>query len=126
VARGLLAGERVATGAGIQVRDFLHVADVALAFVTILDSAVTGAVNIGSGQGRRLLDVIDATGQAAGRADLLDIGALPPRPDDPDELVADVSRLRDEVGFLPTIDLQEGIEQTVAWWRARGAGHNRM
>jgi nucleoside-diphosphate-sugar epimerase len=120
VARGLVAGERVATGDGTQIRDFLHVADVALAFVALLDSVVTGAVNIGSGQGRPLLDVIQATGAAAGRADLLHVGALPPRRDDPAELVADVARLRDEVGFLPTIDLTDGIEQTVAWWRARG------
>lgn len=121
VARGLVAGERVATGDGMQIRDFLHVIDVALAFVALLDTSVTGPVNIGSGHGRRILDVIDATGDAAGRPDLLDIGALPPRRDDPSELVADVSRLRDEVGFLPTIALTEGIEQTVAWWRARGS-----
>ena len=35
-----------------------------------------------------------------GAPDLLDIGALPPRPGDPAELVADVARLRDEVGFV--------------------------
>ncbi|WP_332673552.1 NAD-dependent epimerase/dehydratase family protein, partial [Aromatoleum sp.] len=81
VSRGLVAGERVATSDGMQIRDFLHVTDVALAFVAMLDSGVTGAVNIGSGQRRRLLDVISATGEAAGRTDLLDIGALPVRRD---------------------------------------------
>ena len=118
VARALVAGERAKTGDGTQVRDVLHVQDVAAAFAAILDSEVTGAVNIGSGEGRPLREVIEAIGTAAGRPELLDIGALPPRPGDPPELVADVTRLRDEAGFVPAIDLRDGIERTVAWWRA--------
>jgi len=117
VARALVAGERAATGDGTQIRDFLHVADVAGAFAALLDSPVTGAVNIASGEGRSLRDVIAAIGAATGREDLLDVGALPPRPGDPDELVAGVGRLRDEVGFVPSIGLRDGIEGTVAWWR---------
>jgi len=117
VARALVAGERAATGDGTQIRDLLHAADVADAFAALLDSSVTGAVNIGSGEGRPLRDIIEAIGEATGRADLLDIGALAPRAGDPDELVADVARLRDEVGWVPAIGLREGIEQTVAWWR---------
>ncbi|MGI9099373.1 MAG: NAD-dependent epimerase/dehydratase family protein [Solirubrobacteraceae bacterium] len=117
VARALLAGKRAATGDGTQIRDFLHVADVAGAFAALLDSPVTGAVNIASGEGRPLRDVIAAIGAATGREDLLDVGALPPRPGDPGELVAGVGRLRDEVGFVPAIGLRDGIEGTVAWWR---------
>ena len=119
VARGLIAGERVATSDGAQIRDFLHVADVAGAFAALVDSPVTGAVNIGSGNGQTLREVIDAVAAATGCADLVDIGARPSRLDDPVELVADISRLRDEVGFVPTVDLHEGLAQTVAWWRAR-------
>jgi nucleoside-diphosphate-sugar epimerase len=117
VARALLAGERAQTSPGSQVRDFLHVADVAGAFVALIDSDVRGAVNIASGEGRTLREVIEAIGAAAGRPELLDVGALPARPGDPDELVADVARLREEVGFVPVIGLTEGIERTVAWWR---------
>jgi len=117
VARALVAGERAATAGGTQVRDFLHVADVAAAFAALLDSGVTGAVNIGSGEARPLRDIIDAIGAATGRPELLDVGALPARPGDPAELFADVTRLRDEVGFVQAIGLQDGIERTVAWWR---------
>lgn len=117
VARALVAGERAKTGAGTQLRDLLHVADVAAAFAAILDGDVTGPVNIGSGDGRPLREVIELIGEAAGRPELLDIGALPARPGDPAELVADVTRLRDEAGFVPAIGLREGIERTVAWWR---------
>ena len=117
VARALVAGERAKTGDGTQVRDFLHVEDVAAAFAALLDSDATGAVNIGSGEARALREVIEAIGAAAGRPELLDIGALAPRPGDPPQLVADVTRLRDEVRFAPAIGLREGIERTVAWWR---------
>ena len=117
IVRALLAGEPAPTGDGSQVRDFMHVSDVGAAFATVLDSTVTGAVNIGSGEGRPLRDVIAAIGAAAGRQELLEIGSLPPRPGDPDELVAGVARLRDEVGFVPAIGLEEGIARTVAWWR---------
>lgn len=117
VARALVAGERAQTGDGTQVRDFLHVADVAGAFVALLESDVTGAVNIGSGEGRPMRDVIEAIGAAAGRPELLDIGGLPARPGDPPQLVASVARLRDEVGFVPAIGLEDGIARTVAWWR---------
>ncbi|MGI8730953.1 MAG: NAD-dependent epimerase/dehydratase family protein, partial [Solirubrobacteraceae bacterium] len=118
VARALVAGERAPTGDGAQVRDLLHVDDAAGAFAALLDSPVTGAANIGSGEGRRLLDVIEEIARAAGRSDLLDIGALPARAGDPAELVAEVARLRDEVGFVPAIELRAGIEQTVGWWRS--------
>jgi nucleoside-diphosphate-sugar epimerase len=117
VVRGLLLGERVATSDGRQIRDLMYVADVAQAFVSVLDSPLTGAVNIASGEGVALRTVIDAVGPVTSGKHLLDIGALPPRPDDPDELVADVTRLRAEVGFAPAVDLREGIERTVAWWR---------
>lgn len=117
VARALVAGERARTGDGTQIRDFMHVADVAAAFAALLDSSVAGAVNVASGEGRPLRDVIEAIGVAAGCPELLDIGALPPRPDEPRELVADVRRLRDEVGWAPLIGLQEGLARTVEWWR---------
>lgn len=117
VARALVAGERARTGDGTQIRDFMHVADVAGAFAALLDSGVEGAVNIGSGEGRPLHDVVRAIAAAAGRPELLDIGVLPARAGDPQQLVADVSRLRDEVGFVAQIGLDEGIERTVAWWR---------
>ncbi|HWM09611.1 MAG TPA: NAD(P)-dependent oxidoreductase [Solirubrobacteraceae bacterium] len=120
VASALARGEHAMTGAGAQIRDLLHVADVGAAFAALVDSDVCGAVNVGSGEGRRLREVIEALGAISGRPELLEIGALPARPGDPDRLVADVARLREEVGFVPRIGLERGLEETVAWWRERG------
>ena len=61
--------------------------------------------------------VVDTLAQLAGRPDLPRPGALPDRDGDPPRLVADVSRLRDEVGFAPRIALSEGLAGTLEWLR---------
>jgi nucleoside-diphosphate-sugar epimerase len=119
VARRVLAGEEAPTTEGTQVRDFMHVADVAGAFAALVGSDVTGAVNIGSGEPVTVREVVAEVGRAAGRPELLRPGALPQREGEPPRLVADVGRLRDEVGFRPRFDLRSGIADTVEWWRAR-------
>jgi len=63
--------------------------------------------------------VVDEVARAVGRLDLLRAGTLPQREGEPPKLVADVARLRDEVGFRPRYDLRAGIEDTVEWWRSR-------
>src|SRR5678809_288420 len=77
---------------GTQVRDLLHVADVARAFVKLLTSDLTGPVNIGSGVGVSLRHVVETLERAAGRRDAVDFGAIPMRPDEPPAIVADVTR----------------------------------
>jgi nucleoside-diphosphate-sugar epimerase len=117
VARRLLAGEEAPTTEGAQVRDFMHVADVAGAFAALLDSGVTGAVNIGSGEPVTVREVVEEIARAAGHPELLRAGALPQREGEPPQLVADVTRLRDDVGFRPRYDLRSGIADAVEWWR---------
>ena len=115
----LLAGETAPCSQGLQKRDFLHVADVAGAFVALLDSPVRGDLNIGSGEGVRIADLVAMVGEACGNPELVRLGELPVRPGEPDELVADVTRLREDVGFVPARTLDEGIRETVAWWRRK-------
>lgn len=117
VGRGLLAGEPVPTTRGDQIRDFMHVEDVAAAFAALVDSEVTGAVNVASGDPVAVRQVVDELARAAGRPDLLRPGALPDRAGDPARLVADAARLRDEVGFTPRIGLADGLAGTLEWLR---------
>jgi UDP-glucuronate decarboxylase len=55
----------------------------------------------------------------AGRPELVRFGALTPTADQPAVVLADIRRLREEVGWRQRISLEEGVEQTVDWWRAR-------
>jgi nucleoside-diphosphate-sugar epimerase len=119
VIRALLAGERAATSAGAQVRDFMHVQDAAAALVAVAHSDVTGPVNIASGRATPVAEVLDLIGALTGAAQLIDRGARPMSALEPARIVADVRRLEHEVGFHPAVSLSEGLAATVEWWRSR-------
>ena len=121
VGRALLAGEPVLTTRGDQVRDFMHVEDVASAFAALADGGATGAVNVASGEPVTVGRVVDELAAAVGRRDLLRPGALSEREGDPPRLVADVARLREEVGFTSRIGLTEGLSGTLEWLRTSGS-----
>jgi nucleoside-diphosphate-sugar epimerase len=120
VIRSLLAGEQVEVTSGKQQRDFLHVGDVAGALVALLESAVCGPVNIASGQATSVAEIVDRIGQLIGRPELILRGGLPDRREEPPLLVADVTRLRDEVGYCPRLELADGLADTVRWWKHAG------
>jgi nucleoside-diphosphate-sugar epimerase len=122
VVRSLLAGRAVATGSGERVRDFMHVEDAAGAVAALLDSAAVGAVNIASGKGVTVKELIDGIVGLTGRPELVREGALPDRSWEPPRLLADVTRLRDEVGYRPLWELAGGLGSTVRWWEEHGDG----
>jgi nucleoside-diphosphate-sugar epimerase len=95
------------------VCDFLSVEDLGRGFAALLDSDVVGPVNVASGTGIALVDVATRIARAVGRPDLLRVGALPARDGEPRELVADVARLRDEVGWSPQDDLDTSVARLV-------------
>lgn len=120
VASALVAGREAPCSHGAQVRDFLYAPELAEAFTALLRSEVTGPVNMASGHPLRVRDLIEALAEAAARPDLVRLGARPSGPE-PSRLTAAVARLRDEVGWAPSLSLHEAAEQTVAWWRARSS-----
>ncbi|MFO0902209.1 MAG: NAD(P)-dependent oxidoreductase [Pirellulales bacterium] len=107
---------------GRQVRDFLDVRDAADAFVALLDCQVEGTVNIGSGRGRRLAEIAMRLAERCGRPDLLRLGALPARTNEPAVIIADTMRLRDEVGWRPRIDIEQGLDE-LADFSLRSVAH---
>jgi len=119
VATRLLAGEPAETTSGAQVRDYLHVDDAATALVALLRGDVEGPVNVASGQGVAIATIAHRLADIVGRPDLLRLGALETPGDHPAEIVADVARLQDEVGWRPSLTLDEGLASTVDWWRGR-------
>lgn len=120
VVRHLLRGERAPCSHGAQRRDFLYVEDVAAAFVALLDSEVTGAVNIASGRAVTLRELVNQIAEQLARPELVDFGALPAPAGEPPLLAADVTRLHTEVGWQPRYTLAEGLARTIDWWRAHG------
>jgi nucleoside-diphosphate-sugar epimerase len=116
----LLKGERARCTHGRQVRDFLHVEDVASAFAAILDSDAEGIVNIGSGEPIALRKIVTAIGENLDAPNRIDFGALPAPAHDPRILIPDVRRLHDELGWTPRHSITTGIAATIQWWRDEG------
>jgi nucleoside-diphosphate-sugar epimerase len=119
VIEGLLAGRPVAVTEGSQRRDYLHVSDVAGGLIALLDSDMTGAVNIGSGIGVPVRSICERLAEALQRPELLVVGGRQEAELQAPLVVADVARLTDEIGFSPDFDLDAGLQDAVEWWRAR-------
>jgi nucleoside-diphosphate-sugar epimerase len=121
VASALLAGKPAECSLGTQERDFLHTFDLADALVSLLGSNITGPLNVGAGKAIAVRQVVEIVARMCGRPDLVRLGARPTPAHEPPLLVPDVTRLRDELGWRPRIDLEDGLRETVDWWRARHA-----
>jgi nucleoside-diphosphate-sugar epimerase len=117
IIRSLLDGLPARCTHGNQVRDYLHVHDVADALVKLLGSPVRGPINIGSGQPTTLREVATTIGNVLGRPELIELGAVPARENENAVVVADVRRLADELGWQPRFGLRDGLNLTAGWWK---------
>ena len=124
VARALVRKEPARCTRGAAVRDFLDVRDAGAALAKLVASDYSGDVNIGSGAPTHLSELAERLAEAAGRRDLLELGALPDRPGEPPFVVADTRILREEVGFEPHFDLDAGLGAALACWRKREGDHD--
>ena len=116
--RALLAGQPFDASTGEQTRDYIHVDDIARAFVTLLAQGASGVYNVGSGEPIAVRRLMQAVEIAIERPGLIRFGALPPREWEPRFLCADIHKLR-SLGFAPQYTLESGLRQTVDWWRAQ-------
>jgi nucleoside-diphosphate-sugar epimerase len=119
VINALLHGERAKCSDGSLIRDFMYVLDVAGAMVATLDSDFEGDVNIASGHAMTLGDLVTHIAGKLNACDRVDFGHYPRRPDDPQEITADISRLSDAIGWTPEYDLDSALDNTIAWWRSQ-------
>jgi nucleoside-diphosphate-sugar epimerase len=119
VATALVRGEEIACTQGSQIRDYSDTRDVAMALAALLPATrVTGAVNIASGEGISVRSLCRLIQEEIGcSSKLLKFGALPDREGDPRSLVADVTRLREQVGFTYSGRLDDRLADTVARYR---------
>lgn len=124
LARSLVRGDRARCSRGNAVRDVLDVRDAGAALAKLVGSGVCGDVNIASGRPTRLADMAQRLALAAGRPDLLDLGAVPDQPGEPPFIVADTRILKEEVGFEPQFDLDAGLRALLDDWRQREVGHD--
>jgi nucleoside-diphosphate-sugar epimerase len=118
VIQALLRGETASCSAGRQVRDFVHVTDVAYAIAALLAIDFQGPVNIGSGIGISVREFVETISAEFSQTQQVTFGTKPLLPGEPSTLVADVTRLRATIGSWNPICMSRGIKDTVAWWQS--------
>ena len=102
---------------GNQMRDFVHVRDVARACLLALETptGVGKVYNVGSGQSRSILSIGRDLAAIMGRADLSPHVLGKYRTGDIRHCFADISLSRAELGFEPQVDFREGLEELAEW-----------
>lgn len=113
-----MLGGRPATiyGTGEQTRDFVYVEDVVSAFMAAREAGDGELINIGSGQELSVNELYAQLARLTGaRGDAVYAAA---RPGELQRIVVDASKAGEVLGWKPAVSLEEGLERTVAWFRA--------
>ena len=110
-------GSDYPTADGTCVRDYIHIEDLADAHVRALrylrDGGDTVSLNVGSGVGSSVLDIIHATERISGQVVPYEVG--PRRAGDPVVTYADPTKVHTTLGWSATRSLDEIIESAWRW-----------
>lgn len=109
-------------GDGSQTRSFCYVSDLIDGFVRLMDNDkdLVGPVNLGNPGEFTMKQLADAVIEVTGSKSSIEHKPLPQ--DDPKQRQPDITLAKKELGWEPTIQLREGLEKTVEYFRAVLAG----
>ena len=118
-------GQDYPTPDGTCIRDYVHVIDLADAHIQALDHLRKGGqsdfINLGTGHGYSVLEVIQAAEKVTGRKIRTRMDAR--RPGDPARLVADSQKARAVLGWKPASDLHAILASQWEWQRKNPKGY---
>ena len=110
---------------GTGVRDYIHVVDLALAHVAAVDyvqeSALLEAINIGTGNGISVLQMVSEFEQQSSKK--VNYQIVPRRPSDAAEVWADISKARRMIGFQARFGATKICRDTWRWQSANPDGY---
>jgi UDP-glucose 4-epimerase len=115
-------GDDYPTDDGTAIRDYVHVTDLADAHVLALEAlgknASTSILNLGSGKGYSVMEIIEAAEKVTGKTVPYKVG--PRRQGDPAILIASSEKARAVLGWAPRLSSLEDIIRTAWQWYCRG------
>jgi len=100
-------------GDGSQIRDFIYSDDVARAMMFVVENQITSPVNVGSGAGNSIKEVVELVVKYSGKNPNIYWNTSGPTGDK--IRLFDTTRLS-SFGFTPTVTLEQGIEKTTEWF----------
>jgi dTDP-glucose 4,6-dehydratase len=117
--RQALRGEPLTVaGDGSQTRSFTHCSDLVDGIWRLMNSSVNDPVNIGNPNEMTLLDLAKLIIRLSGSRS--DLRFIPLPVDDPKVRQPDITRARTMLGWEPRVDVEQGLRETVDWYRSRG------
>lgn len=112
----MLRGEQpIINGSGEQERDFLYVEDVARANLLALQKEGTGIYNLGWGKGTSVNEIFRLLKELTGYPGKAVHG--PPKQGEVFKIYLKAEKARKELGWEPTVPLEEGLKRTVEYFR---------
>jgi dTDP-glucose 4,6-dehydratase len=104
-------------GNGSQTRSFCYVDDEVAGILALLESDLVGPVNIGNPEEYTIAALAEVVLEVTGSSSKIVHEPLPV--DDPTQRRPDISLAQERLGWVPKIDLREGLGSTAAWFRTR-------
>ncbi len=102
-------------GDGSQTRSFCYVSDLVEGLYEMMKSRLLGPVNLGNSEEYTMLELAQATKRVIGNNTKLTFTQLPT--DDPKRRRPDISRALSQIGWKPQITLEQGLNETVIYFR---------
>ena len=103
-------------GDGTQTRDFVYVEDVVSAYMAARDKGGGELLNVGSGVELSVNELYAKLAEITGTR--FEPAYAPARTGELQRIYVDVSKAADEIGWHPATPLDDGLKQTVAWFRS--------
>ena len=100
-------------GDGSTIRDFIHADDVALGMIFAVENQVTQPINLGSGEGYSIKEVVDMVVKYSNKP--LEVKWLTDKPAGDKIRLFDMTRAKN-YGFNTSVSLEEGIKKTTEWF----------
>ena len=115
VINAMINNEDVKVSTCEKFQDYLYAQDVASAILTLYESSIQGAVNICSGKPVQLRYIVNKIAELTDFKGNILWGAIPA--EFGDELVVGNNEKLKSIGWQPKYSLEEGLLQTINWWK---------
>ena len=102
-------------GDGSQTRSFCFVDDEVRGLIALLDSNENDPVNVGNPIEFTIGELAEVVLEITGSSSTIEMHPLPT--DDPTQRKPDITRAREILGWEPTVQLREGVERTIEYFR---------
>ncbi len=117
--RRALMGETIRMTRGEQTRDCVYVDDIVEGYVLAAQKkeAIGEVINLGTGREYTVKDIVSMIMTMTKSRSRVDLGALPYRPGEAMRFFCDRSKAEGLLGWVPKVDLREGLKKTIEWFR---------